>query len=59
MEGGRTCRFDCIIILKLNFKIIKLIMSVLFSCVKFWLPTSLVFLFIVQVSRRSFELIFV
>ena len=37
MEGGRTCRFDCIIIVKLNFKII---MSVLFSCVKFWLPTS-------------------
>lgn len=20
MEGGRTCRFDCIIIVKLNFK---------------------------------------
>lgn len=54
MEGGRTCRFDCIIILKLNFKIIKLIMSVLFSCVKFWLPTSLVFLFVVQVSWKKF-----
>lgn len=40
MGGGRTCRFDCTIILKLNFKIIKFIMSVLFSCVKFWLPTS-------------------
>lgn len=54
MEGGRICRFDCIIILKLNFKIIKLIMSVLFSCVKFWLPTSLVFLFVVQVSWKKF-----